>query len=100
MQRKVMISCAVTGCADTRSRNPAVPVTPAEIAGAKPDRGHARGKRIFRPGNADADHRPVCDPAMVGNALERVECRDRLPVHHPASFDRKLRATPPPCRRS
>ena len=29
MQRKVMISCAVTGSADTPGRNPAVPVTPA-----------------------------------------------------------------------
>jgi uncharacterized protein (DUF849 family) len=28
MQRKVMISCAVTGSADTPGRNPAVPVTP------------------------------------------------------------------------
>jgi uncharacterized protein (DUF849 family) len=32
MQRKVMISCAVTGSADTPSRNPAVPVTPHQIA--------------------------------------------------------------------
>jgi uncharacterized protein (DUF849 family) len=32
MQRKVMISCAVTGSADSPKRNPAVPVTPAQIA--------------------------------------------------------------------
>ena len=32
MQRKVMISCAVTGSADTPGRNPAVPVTPRQIA--------------------------------------------------------------------
>jgi uncharacterized protein (DUF849 family) len=32
MQRKVMISCALTGSADTPGRSPAVPVTPAEIA--------------------------------------------------------------------
>jgi uncharacterized protein (DUF849 family) len=32
MQRKVMISCAVTGSADTPSKNPAVPVTPEQIA--------------------------------------------------------------------
>jgi uncharacterized protein (DUF849 family) len=32
MQRKVMISCAVTGSADTPGKNPAVPVTPAQIA--------------------------------------------------------------------
>ena len=32
MQRKVMISCAVTGSADTPGKNPAVPVTPEQIA--------------------------------------------------------------------
>jgi uncharacterized protein (DUF849 family) len=32
MQRKVMISCALTGSADTAGRSAAVPVTPAEIA--------------------------------------------------------------------
>ena len=31
MARKVMISCAVTGSADTPGRNPAVPVTPEQI---------------------------------------------------------------------
>ncbi len=34
MQRKVMISCAVTGSADTPGRNPGVPVTPEQIARA------------------------------------------------------------------
>jgi len=32
MARKVIITCAVTGSADTVAKNPAVPVTPAEIA--------------------------------------------------------------------
>ena len=32
MGRKVIITCAVTGSADTVSKNPAVPVTPDEIA--------------------------------------------------------------------
>src|SRR5438874_2441031 len=32
MQRKVIIACAVTGSADSPAKNPAVPVTPAEIA--------------------------------------------------------------------
>ena len=37
MQRKVIISCAVTGSADTPARNPAVPVTPEQIAGSALD---------------------------------------------------------------
>ena len=32
MPNKVIISCAVTGGADTADKNPAVPVTPEEIA--------------------------------------------------------------------
>ena len=32
MARKVIITCAVTGSADTVAKNPAVPVSPAEIA--------------------------------------------------------------------
>jgi uncharacterized protein (DUF849 family) len=32
MSRKVVITCALTGSFDTRSKNPAVPVTPEEIA--------------------------------------------------------------------
>jgi len=41
MARKVMISCAVTGSADTPGKNPAVPVTPAQIAASAVDAGLA-----------------------------------------------------------
>lgn len=37
MARKVIVTCAVTGSADTVAMNPAVPVTPAEIAGSAID---------------------------------------------------------------
>jgi uncharacterized protein (DUF849 family) len=37
MQRKVMISCAVTGSADSVGKNPAVPVTPEQIAASALD---------------------------------------------------------------
>jgi uncharacterized protein (DUF849 family) len=37
VQRKVMISCAVTGSADTPGKNPAVPVTPEQIAASAID---------------------------------------------------------------
>jgi len=37
MNRKPIISCAVTGGSDTASKNPAVPVTPVEIAAAAID---------------------------------------------------------------
>src|ERR671926_682691 len=37
VSRKVMISCAVTGSADTPGKNPAVPVTPEQIAASAID---------------------------------------------------------------
>ena len=52
MARKVIITCAVTGSADTVARNPAVPVTPAEIA------------------------RSAIDAAKAGAAIVHVHVRD------------------------
>src|SRR5205085_11829921 len=37
VSRKVMISCAVTGSADSVGKNPAVPVTPEQIAASAID---------------------------------------------------------------
>jgi uncharacterized protein (DUF849 family) len=70
MQRKVMISCAVTGSADTPSRNPAVPVTPQQIAvsaleaakaGAAIVHIHVRDLQTTRPSMDGALYREVVD---------------------------------------
>ena len=46
MQRKVIISCAVTGSADTPGRNPAVPVTPEQIAQSSIDAAKAEAAKV------------------------------------------------------
>src|ERR1700722_4481050 len=70
MQRKVMISCAVTGSADTPGKNPAVPVTPAQIAQsaiAPPKAGaaivhiHVRDPQTTKPSMDGALYREVVD---------------------------------------
>jgi uncharacterized protein (DUF849 family) len=70
MQRKVMISCAVTGSADTPGRNPAVPVTPAQIAQSAIDAAkagaaivhiHVRDPQTTRPSMELAHYREVVD---------------------------------------
>ncbi len=70
MQRKVMISCALTGSADTPGRNPAVPVTPGEIAqsaieaakaGAAIVHIHVRDPKTKRPSMEGALYREVVD---------------------------------------
>src|SRR5262245_46354762 len=62
MQRKVMISCAVTGSADTPGRNAAVPVTPVQIAQSAIDAGKA-GAAIV--------HIHVRDPKTTRPSMER-----------------------------
>jgi uncharacterized protein (DUF849 family) len=70
MQRKVMISCAVTGSADTPGRNPAVPVTPEQIAGSAIDAAkagaaivhiHVRDPKTTKPSMADELSRKVVE---------------------------------------
>ena len=70
MPRKVMISCAVTGSADTPGRNPAVPVTPAQIAqsaieaaraGAAIVHIHVRNPKTTKPSMDGALYREVVD---------------------------------------
>jgi uncharacterized protein (DUF849 family) len=70
MQRKVIISCAVTGSADTPGRNPAVPVTPEQIAKSALDAAkagaaivhvHVRDPQTTRPSMAAAHYRDVVE---------------------------------------
>ena len=46
MTRKVIITCAVTGSADTVGKNPAVPVTPDQIANSAIDAAKAGAARL------------------------------------------------------
>src|SRR5213592_1767121 len=70
MQRKVMISCAVTGSADSPGKNPAVPVTPAQIAASCIDAAkvgaavvhiHVRDPKTTKPSMDGAHYREVVE---------------------------------------
>jgi uncharacterized protein (DUF849 family) len=72
MARKVMIACALTGAADTPSKNPAVPVTPQQIA----ESGIAAAKA-----GAAIVHIHVRDPKTTGPSMELAhykEVMDRI----------------------
>jgi uncharacterized protein (DUF849 family) len=72
MARKVMISCAVTGSADTPGRNPAVPVTPEQIANSCLDAAKA---------GASVVHIHVRDPKTTKPSMEKAlykETVDRI----------------------
>ena len=56
--KKVIVTCAVTGSADTAGRNPAVPVTPEEIARSAIDAARAGAAHPARARPASGDLQP------------------------------------------
>src|SRR5690242_6921885 len=72
MQRKVMISCAVTGSADTPGKNPAVPVTPAQIAQSAIDAAKAGAAIVHIHVRDPQTTKPSMDPAHYREVVERI----------------------------
>jgi uncharacterized protein (DUF849 family) len=72
MQRKVMISCAVTGSADTPRRNPAVPVTPKQIAQSSIDAAKAGAAIVHIHVRNPETTKPSMDNALYREAVERI----------------------------
>src|ERR1700757_3364676 len=80
MARKVMIACALTGAADTPSKNPAVPVTPAPPS--KTPAVPVTPKQIAESGidaakaGAAIVHIHVRDPKTTGPSMELAHCKE------------------------
>ena len=72
MQRKVMIACAVTGSADTPSRNAAVPVTPEQIATSCLDAAKAGASIVHIHVRDPKTTKPSMDKALYKEAVERI----------------------------
>src|SRR5262245_58709971 len=72
MQRKVMISCAVTGSADTPGKNPAVPVTPQQIAASAVDAAKAGAAIVHIHVRDPQTTRPSMDPALYREVVDRI----------------------------
>jgi uncharacterized protein (DUF849 family) len=72
MQRKVMISCAVTGSADTPGKNPAVPVTPQQIAQSAVDAAKAGAAIVHIHVRDPGTTRPSMDGALYREVVERI----------------------------
>src|SRR6185436_12006229 len=72
MQRKVMISCAVTGSADTPGRNPAVPVTPAQIAQSAIDAAKAGAAVVHIHVRDPQTTKPSMDVAHYREVVQRI----------------------------
>jgi uncharacterized protein (DUF849 family) len=72
MQRKVMIACAVTGSADTPSRNPAVPITPHEIAESAIDAAKSGACIVHIHVRDPQTTRASTDVALYREVVERI----------------------------
>ena len=72
MARKVMISCAVTGSADTPGKNPAVPVTPEQIANSSLDAAKAGAAIVHIHVRDPKTTRPSMDKALYREVVERI----------------------------
>ncbi len=72
MQRKVMISCAVTGSADSPRKNPAVPVTPAQIATSAIDAAKAGAAIVHIHVRDPQTTLPSMDGALYREVVDRI----------------------------
>jgi uncharacterized protein (DUF849 family) len=72
MQRKIMISCAVTGSADSPGRNPAVPVTPKQIAQSAIDAAKAGAAIVHVHVRDPQTTRPSMDLALYREVVDRI----------------------------
>jgi uncharacterized protein (DUF849 family) len=72
MARKVMIACAVTGSADTPSKNPAVPVTPQQIAGSAIDAARAGAAIVHIHVRDPQTTRPSMDLNLYREVVDRI----------------------------
>src|SRR5688572_6101421 len=72
MNRKVMISCAVTGSADSPGRNPAVPVTPEQIAQSSIDAAKAGASIVHIHVRDPKTTKPSMDGALYREVVERI----------------------------
>src|SRR6478672_6620996 len=72
VQRKVMISCAVTGSADSVGKNPAVPVTPEQIAASAIDAAQAGAAIVHIHVRDPNTGLPSMEGAHYAEVVERI----------------------------
>ncbi|MSQ60699.1 MAG: 3-keto-5-aminohexanoate cleavage protein [Betaproteobacteria bacterium] len=72
-QRKVIITCAVTGAIHTPSMSPYLPISPAEIADAAIGAAKAGASIVHLHARMPADGRPTQDPKMFMEFLPKIK---------------------------
>ncbi|MFT3779297.1 MAG: 3-keto-5-aminohexanoate cleavage protein [Ottowia sp.] len=76
MESAVIITCAVTGGGSGFSVNPAVPITPRQIAESALEAGRAGAAIVHLHAREPASGRPSSDLALYREAIERIREKD------------------------
>ncbi|MDP2792198.1 MAG: 3-keto-5-aminohexanoate cleavage protein [Rectinemataceae bacterium] len=79
MNGKTVITCACTGAETTKVQNPALPVTPEEIADAAVE-ARAAGAAILHLHVRDANGKPTQDPEIFRRAISLIRARTDIIV--------------------
>src|ERR1051325_4315724 len=72
MSRKTVITCALTGSFDTPSKNPAVPVTPEQIAASALDAAKAGAAVVHVHVRDPKTTKPSMELALYQEVVERI----------------------------
>ena len=72
MARKVIVTCAVTGADDSVAKNPAVPVTPEQIASSSIDAAKAGAAAVHIHVREPKTGEPSMDLALYRETVERI----------------------------
>ena len=76
LANKVVITCAVTGAADTAGKHPGLPVTPAQIAEAALEAARAGAAIAHCHVRDPATGKGARDPALYREVVERIRASD------------------------
>ncbi len=80
-QRKVIITCAVTGAIHTPSMSPHLPITPDEIAEAAIGAAKAGAAVVHLHARMPEDGRPTQDPAMFKRFLPKIKAASDVVIN-------------------
>jgi uncharacterized protein (DUF849 family) len=80
-QRKVIITCAITGSIHTPSMSPHLPVTPKEIAHAAVGAAEAGAAIVHLHARDPADGRPTQDPALFREFAADIKSRSNVVIN-------------------
>jgi len=80
-QRKVIITCAVTGAIHTPSMSPHLPVTPDEIADAAIGAAQAGAAIVHLHARMPEDGRPTQDPDMFRRFLPKIKAASNVVIN-------------------